>query len=99
MFISRKDGSALFTLDSDRYDFRVEPTGGLRCRCALLRYQSKLILLIAGDFILFSENLSRLTHQHLRHRAEESVAIHAIDNLLIAEAISPACPFEIKRHP
>src|SRR6266853_1616185 len=99
MFISRKDGSALFALDSERRDFRVEPTGRLRCRCALLRYQSKLILLIARNLILFSENFSGLPHHHLRHWAEESVAIHAIDNLLIAEAISPACPFEIKRDP
>src|SRR5208282_4608518 len=47
------------------------------------------------DLVLDGEDLRGLAHQHFRHRAEESVAIHAVDEFLIAETISPASAVKI----
>ena len=52
--------------------------------------QSKLVLLLAGNFVMFRQQFGGFAHHHLRHGTEKSVAIHAVDQILIAEAISPA---------
>ena len=77
----------------------LEASGGNGARGARLRHQRELVLLVAGDLVLLGENLGRLSHEHLRQRTEKSVAIHAVDEFLIAQAISPARPVEIIRKP
>src|SRR5271166_2323472 len=99
MFVAREYGCAFLALDCDRSNFGVEASAGLRRSSALLRHERKLVLLVARDLVLPGQNFSRLAHQHLCHRAEESVAIHTIDKLLIAEAISPARALQIIRKP
>src|ERR1035437_8006505 len=99
VFIAGENGGALLAFDGDRSNFGVETSTGLRGRGSLLRYERKFILLLARDLVLPRENLSRFPHQHLRHGTHESVAIHAIDQFLIPEAVAPARAIEIIRKP
>ena len=99
MFVAREDGCAFFAFDGDGHDFGVEASGGLRGSGALLRGEGELILLLAGDFVLLGKKFRGFPHQHFRERTEEAVAVHAIDEFLSAEAISPARAVEIIRDP
>jgi len=89
----------LLAFDLDGSDFRIEATAGLRRRCVLLRHERKPILLFPRDLVLHGESLGGLAHQHLGQRTEKSVAVHAVDELLVAETISPARTLEIIREP
>src|SRR5437660_499813 len=62
-----------------------------------LRHQRILILLIACDFVLLGQHLGGFAHHHPRQGAEESVAIHAVDQFLVAEAVSPASAVKVIR--
>ena len=86
-----------FALDGHRRDLVVEAPGVNGLLALLLRVQRELVLLFASDLVLLGQNLGRLAHHHLRHRTEKSVAIHSVDQFLIAHAQSPARAIEIIR--
>ena len=52
--------------------------------------QRILVLFVARDLVLLGENFGSFAHEHFREGTEKSVAIHPVDEFLIAEAISPA---------
>src|ERR1700689_1492521 len=47
---------------------------------------------------MLGQDFSSLSHHHLRHGTKESVAVHAVDQVLIAQTVSPA-RFEVVRNP
>jgi len=57
-----------------------------------------LILLFARNLVLLGENFGGLAHDHFRQRAEEAIAIHGVDEFLIAEAVAPASALEVIRN-
>src|SRR5689334_3485184 len=97
MLIAREHLLALLALDSDWDDLRVKASALDRALSALLRAQRILILLFPRDCELASQNFGGLSHYHLGHWAEESVAIHAINQLLIPKTVSPARAVEVIR--
>ena len=79
MLVASENGGAFLALDGYGNNFGVEASLGLGGGSALLRCEGELILLFASDLILLGEEFGGLAHEHLGHRAEESIAIHAID--------------------
>src|SRR5580693_7754806 len=97
MLVARKRRGSFFTLDCYGDDFRIETSSSDRAGGAVLRHERKFVLLVARDFVLFGEDFGGFSHHHLGQRAEESIAIHAVNEFLVAEAISPARSVEIIR--
>src|SRR6185436_8944991 len=90
MFVFREArGLAFLAADLERHHFIVESSCRDGCFRFLLRTQSELVLFPARDFILARELLSGLAHQQPRKRIAEAVAIHAVDELHVAEARAP----------
>lgn len=96
MFVAGKRLRAFFTFEGDGRNLIGETICGKRGGGAGLGGEREFVLLVARDLILLRENFRGFAHQQLRHGTEEAVAIHAVDDLLIAEAISPASAIEIK---
>src|ERR1700722_2277084 len=98
MLITAEGRRALLAFNRYWNKFGVEASGGNRACGARLRRESILVLLIARNFVMLSQHFGSFPHQHFRHGTEKAVAIHAIDQILIAKTISPTC-FEIIRNP
>src|SRR6516165_2202060 len=97
MFVTRKNSCPSLAFEGDWGDLVSKVAGSDSGRGAVLRGEGKLILFVARDLVLLGQDLGRLAHHHLRHGAEEAVTIHAVDQFLIAKAISPAGAIEIIR--
>src|ERR1700741_1419833 len=97
MLVARKRRGSFLTLDGDRDDFRIEASSRDGAGGAGLRHQRKFVLLVARDLVLLGEDFGGFAHHHLGQRAEESIAIHTVDEFLVAETISPARSVEIIR--
>ena len=61
-----------------------------RYRGSLLAFERELVLLIARDLVHRREIFSGLSHHQVRQRAEEAIAIHAVDEMMIPHAQSPS---------
>src|ERR1700758_1627997 len=95
VLIAVEDTCARLACERHGDDFFLKPVGRNRGGGTGLGGERELILLIAGDLVLLSQNLGGFTHHHLSERAEKAVAVHAVDEFLVAEAVSPACAVEI----
>ncbi len=98
MFITAKGGRAFLAFDRNRSEFGIEASSRNRPSRAGLRHQCIFVLLLARDLVVLSQHFGGFAHHHLRHRTKESVAIHSVDQILIAQPVSPA-RFKIIRNP
>src|SRR5712692_11401153 len=90
MLVAAESGCAFLAFNGYGNDFIVEAS---RLNCPPrpgLRHQSVLVLLVARNLILLGQHLRGLAHYHLGHGTKKSVAIHAIDQVLITQTRSPA---------
>ncbi len=97
MFVPRESRRAFLAFQSDGGELRLEVArcdgdGGAR-----LRGERELVLFLAGNLVLLGEDLGGLAHHHFCHGAEEAVAVHAVDQFLVAKPIAPARAVEIIR--
>ena len=99
VLVAGEGGRSFFTFNAYGNDLSLEASGVDGAFRALLGAESVQVLLFAGDFVFLGEHLGGLAHHHLRHRAEESVAIHAIDEFLMSEAIAPARAVKVVGQP
>ena len=98
MFVAAKDGCTFLAFDRYGNKLGVESSRGNRPRGAGLRHQRILILFLARNLVVLGQHFGSLAHYHFRHGTEESVAIHAVHQFLIAQPKSPA-RFQIIRKP
>src|SRR5579872_2320885 len=96
MLVAGKNLWAFFAFEGDRRELGGEAVARQRRGCSSLRRQGEFVLFLARDFILLGENFGSFTHQKLRYGTEETVAIHAVHDFLITEAISPTSAIQIK---
>ncbi len=90
MLVAAESSCAFLAFDGYGNDFIVEASS-LNCPPGPgLRHQGVLILLVARNLILLGQHLGSLAHYHLGHGTKKSVAIHAIDQFLMTQTISPA---------
>src|SRR3984893_15553481 len=95
MLVAAEGSCAFLVFDGYGNDFIVE-AASLNCSPgAGLRHHSVLILLVARNLISLGQHLGSLAHHHLGHGTKKSVAIHAIDQFLMAQTISPARALKI----
>ena len=99
MLVATERGCSFFSFDRDGNDLVVESAGRNGPRGAGLGRESELVLLLARDFVLFGEKFGGLAHHHFRQRTEKPVAIHAVHEFLMPEAISPAGLIQQIRNP
>src|ERR1700746_756227 len=97
MLVAREGRGSLLSLDRDGDDFCVETSSSDCSCCTCLRREREFVLLFAGHLVLLSENLGSLAHYHFRQGTKESVAMHAVDKLLVPETVSPARAVQIIR--
>ena len=80
----------------DRNDFGFETALGGGASRALVAFKREGVLLFPRNLVLLGEHLGRFAHDQLRNRADESVAIHSVDQRLIAELESPAALDQVR---
>src|SRR5579872_1342622 len=90
MFVTVERLFSFLAFDVDGGNFIAEMAGFDGACGTGLRAESEAILFVASDLVLVGEHLGCFAHQHLGHRTEESIAMHAVDEFLIAQAKSPA---------
>ena len=86
-----------FAFDRDRNDLRVKASTLDGAFSTVLRTERIPVLLFSGDLEFPRQDFSRFPHHHLRHGAEKAVAIHAIDQLLIPQTVSPTRTVKVIR--
>src|SRR5579872_3023037 len=91
MFVAVKRLFSFLAFDGNGGNFIAETAGFDGAGGTDLRAESEAILFVASDLVLVGEHFSCFAHQHLGHRTEKSITMHAVDEFLIAEAKSPAC--------
>src|SRR5947207_6406459 len=99
MLVPGGAGSALLALTRYGSNLRIQASSSDGPGRPRLRCQREFILLFTRDFVLTREKFGRFPHDHLRQGAEKAVAVHAIDQFLVAQAVSPARAIEIIRKP
>src|SRR5258708_4418526 len=90
MFVTTEDGCAFLAFDGHRSKFGVEPSSRNGPSRACLRHERIFILLFARNLVTLGQHLGGFAHHHFCHGTKESVAIHAIDQILVAQPVSPA---------
>src|ERR1700736_6119971 len=89
MFVTSESLRTFLTFKRDRGEFAIKSVAVECCRRASLRAESICILLFTSDLVLLGQNFGGFAHQHFRQGTEKSIAIHAIDEFLIPQAIAP----------
>ena len=97
MFVFLENGCAFFPFDGHGNNFILEAAGLNGGLGTLLRGERELVLLFARDFVLLCQHLGGFAHHHLGHGTKESVAVHAVHQILIAQAHAPARTLHIIR--
>src|SRR5487761_27294 len=81
---------ALLVRAIDGNHFGAEPAVLQGARRATMAFDGERVLLLAGNFVLLREQLRCFAHDHLRNGAQKSVAVHGIDQRLVAHFHAPA---------
>ena len=92
-----KTVGALLAFDGTGTSLVLKAASGDRSSGAGLRSKGELVLFVARDLVLLGQDFGGFAHDHFCHRAEEAVAIHAVHQFLIAEAITPTRAVKIVR--
>ena len=90
MLVAIQNLTTFLALQSDWNELGLETPGRQGMRGSSLGTQRELILFLSSDLVLFREHFGGFSHHHLGQRTKKSVAVHAIDKFLVAQAVTPA---------
>src|SRR6267378_2248211 len=77
MFVPVENPCIFLTFQHDRNHFVIKAPRLSGCRGAILGAECVLILLLARNFVLFSQHLGSFAHHHLRHEAQALFTVYA----------------------